>query len=115
MANKTLFASLRDALIPQTDTVNSENAPTYTLAPKLLAAIWERRELSDGFALRIDGKRIGLAEIGEWISMERLCCPFLNFHLSVAGTDGPWMLTLTGPAGAQAVIREEFPMQHAGK
>jgi 60 kDa SS-A/Ro ribonucleoprotein len=34
MANKTLFASLRDALIPQTDTVNSENTPAYALAPK---------------------------------------------------------------------------------
>src|SRR5579862_5913111 len=34
MANKTLFASLRDALLPQTDTVNSENAPAYMLAPK---------------------------------------------------------------------------------
>jgi 60 kDa SS-A/Ro ribonucleoprotein len=34
MANKTLFASLRDALIPQTDTRNSENAPAYALRPK---------------------------------------------------------------------------------
>jgi 60 kDa SS-A/Ro ribonucleoprotein len=34
MANKTLFASLREALIPQTDGVNSENAPAYALAPK---------------------------------------------------------------------------------
>jgi 60 kDa SS-A/Ro ribonucleoprotein len=34
MANKTLFASLRDALIPQTNAVNSENAPAYALAPK---------------------------------------------------------------------------------
>jgi 60 kDa SS-A/Ro ribonucleoprotein len=34
MANKTLFASLRDALIPPTDTVNSEFAPAYALAPK---------------------------------------------------------------------------------
>jgi 60 kDa SS-A/Ro ribonucleoprotein len=34
MANKTLFASLRDALIPQTDTVNSENVSAYALAPK---------------------------------------------------------------------------------
>ena len=31
MANKSLFASLRDALIPRTDTVNSENAPAYAL------------------------------------------------------------------------------------
>ena len=34
MANKTLFRSLRDALIPQTDTLNSENAPAYALRPK---------------------------------------------------------------------------------
>jgi hypothetical protein len=27
MANKTLFASLRDALVPQTNALNSENAP----------------------------------------------------------------------------------------
>ena len=34
MANKTLFASLRDALIPQTDAVNAENALAYALQPK---------------------------------------------------------------------------------
>src|ERR1700690_3100063 len=34
MANKTLFASLRDALIPQTNTVNSEKAPAYALEQK---------------------------------------------------------------------------------
>src|SRR5437588_7073858 len=34
MANKTLFASLRDALIPQTNTVNSEGAPAYALTSK---------------------------------------------------------------------------------
>ena len=34
MANKTLFASLRDELIPPTNTANSENAPAYALAPK---------------------------------------------------------------------------------
>jgi len=34
MANQTLFATLRGALIPQTNTVNSENAPAYALAPK---------------------------------------------------------------------------------
>lgn len=34
MANKTLFASLKEALIPKTDTRNSENAPAYKLTPK---------------------------------------------------------------------------------
>ncbi|HLK62651.1 MAG TPA: hypothetical protein VKU19_04400 [Bryobacteraceae bacterium] len=34
MANKTLFQSLRDALISRTDTVNSEDAPAYSLPAK---------------------------------------------------------------------------------
>src|SRR5262245_58998561 len=34
MANKNLFSTPRGALIPQTDTVNSEHAPAYKLSPK---------------------------------------------------------------------------------
>ena len=34
MANKNLFASLRDALIPKADARNSHGAPAYALAPK---------------------------------------------------------------------------------
>jgi 60 kDa SS-A/Ro ribonucleoprotein len=34
MANQTLFASLRDKLIPQTNTVNRAHAPAYELQPK---------------------------------------------------------------------------------
>ena len=34
MANKTLFQSLRGALLPQTDAVNDHNAPAYAFLPK---------------------------------------------------------------------------------
>jgi len=34
MANNTLFTSIKGALIPQTNAVNSENAPAYALEPK---------------------------------------------------------------------------------
>src|ERR1700733_9339930 len=34
MANKTLFETIRGALIPAADTVNSANAPAYALVPK---------------------------------------------------------------------------------
>lgn len=34
MANQSLFATLRGALIPKADTVNSHNAPAYALPPK---------------------------------------------------------------------------------
>src|SRR5579871_6160307 len=34
MANRTLFARLRGALIPETDAINSELAPAYSLSPR---------------------------------------------------------------------------------
>ena len=34
MANKTLFASIRGALLPATDAVNREKAPAYAYSPK---------------------------------------------------------------------------------
>ena len=34
MANKTLFQSLRGALLPKTDTTNEAGGPAYALAPK---------------------------------------------------------------------------------
>jgi hypothetical protein len=46
--------------------------------------------------------------VAGWIAMERLCCPFLIFQLNVeANRDS--RLTLRGPAGAKAILREEFP------
>ena len=52
MANKTLFASLRNALIPQTNTVNSENAPAYALAPKQALAQYAGTGCSDALSMR---------------------------------------------------------------
>lgn len=49
-----------------------------------------------------------LPEVAEWITMERLCCPFLTFQLDVKG-NGDSQLTMRGPVGAKAVLREEFP------
>lgn len=34
MANKSLFATIRGALLPKTDTVNAHGAPAYALSPK---------------------------------------------------------------------------------
>jgi hypothetical protein len=46
---------------------------------------------------------------GDWISLERQCCPFLNFEVSVSGTDTLWWLTLTGPEGVKPLLEREFP------
>jgi hypothetical protein len=65
-------------------------------------------ELPDGFSYSLDGKSITLAELGEWIDLERQCCPFLTFELSVSGPDMLWWLTLTGPEGTKPLLAQAF-------
>ena len=62
--------------------------------------------MPDGYSYSLDTERITLPEVSEWITMERLCCPFLIFQLEVAGEAS--RLTMRGPDGVKAVLREEF-------
>src|SRR6266545_2324614 len=49
-----------------------------------------------------------LASMAEFISNERLCCPFLKFTLTINTNPQPVSLILTGPEGTPEFLREEF-------
>jgi hypothetical protein len=49
-----------------------------------------------------------ITQLGEFISNERRCCPFLEFTLKIAPNDAPISLLLTGPEGTQEFLRAEF-------
>src|SRR6266404_4341002 len=89
--------------------ISAAERPRYNdLVKRLRVSVQDRNELTDGYAYKLDTKKITLPEVAEWITMERLCCPFLTFQLDVKG-NGDSQLTLRGPAGAKAILREEFP------
>jgi hypothetical protein len=56
----------------------------------------------------VDSQQIGLKDVAEWITLERLCCPFLSFQLSVTSDQDDYSLALTGPKGVKALVLEEF-------
>ena len=61
--------------------ISAAERPRYNdLVKRLRIAITDRSELSDGYAYKLDTKKITLPEVAEWITMERLCCPFLAFQ-----------------------------------
>jgi hypothetical protein len=70
-----------------------------------------RSELSEGYVFKLDAALISLPEVAEWMTLERLCCPFLTFQLATSGKQGDWLLTLTGPTGVKLLLEAEFP-QH---
>jgi hypothetical protein len=87
----------------------SDRSQYGALSNLLRSVISGRAELPDGFAFSLNGNVMGLAEIGEWISLERQCCPFLNYELSIFGNDSIYWLTLTGSEGAKVLLDREFP------
>jgi len=81
----------------------------HDLNKRLRTALQERSELPDGYAFHLDSQVMSLPELAEWISLERLCCPFFSFQLTVSGTQTGWLLKLTGPEGVKALLQTEFP------
>jgi hypothetical protein len=90
--------------------ISAAERPRYNeLVKRVRQAMRDRTEISDGYAFKLDSKTITLPEAAEWISMERLCCPFLTLQLSAAGNQTHWVLTLTGPEGVKPLLNAEFP------
>jgi hypothetical protein len=87
--------------------IGETELPVYrTLSSRLREAITERRELSDGYAFRLNGDLVSLLDAARWVSLERLCCPFLAFRLEITGNDRDYWLTLSGPPDTKAIVRE---------
>jgi hypothetical protein len=55
--------------------------------------------LPDGYALQLRGTHETLINVAELIGLERQCCPFLTFTMTVEPAAGPIHLLLTGPEG----------------
>jgi len=83
------------------------------LSKKLRDASVEIKELSDGFAFRMQAEAVSLPDLAEWVSGERKCCPFFDFGIDLQGDGGPLWLELEGKDGVKQFIRSEFQLSVA--
>jgi hypothetical protein len=67
----------------------------------------EVRWLPDGVALGFIAGPGRLAMLATFIELERWCCAFLRFRLTVEPGDGPLWLELTGPPGTPDFLAAE--------
>jgi hypothetical protein len=75
---------------------------------ELFSQIQEFRELPNGYEFRLaEGPNL-ISRLAEFVSLEKLCCPFLNFMIEIEAEGGPVWLRLTGREGVKAFIREEI-------
>ena len=64
----------------------------------------ERLDLADGYRVRFTAADDALATIATVVDVERQCCRFLTFHVTVEPDGGPIWLEFTGPPGAKAFL-----------
>ena len=75
---------------------------------QLRADVREVVELEDGYAFRHSPDRAVLLAVAEFVANERLCCPFLEFGITVVESGGPMWLRMTGEGEAKRVLEAEM-------
>jgi len=96
------FACVMDAIEP------SKRQQHIATAKSVFAAVHEIQELPNGYAFRLPNASKVLRKVGDFISLERLCCPFFGFTLEVEREGGSVWLQLTGREGVKPFIRAEI-------
>jgi len=75
---------------------------------ELIQALQSVQEVKNGYEFTFPNETEFITKIAEFISNERLCCPFLKFTLNILSNREPLSLSLTGPIGIQEFLRAEF-------
>ncbi len=67
--------------------------------------------MPDGYAIRLANQDEILMQVAEFISLERVCCPFLNFQLEIEAERGSLWLRLSGREGAKDFLAAELGLE----
>jgi hypothetical protein len=64
-------------------------------------------ELPDGFAFRLAADPALFQQAAEWVTLERRCCPFVQFTLDWKQDDSVWV-RFTGSPGVKPFLAAEI-------
>ncbi len=79
---------------------------------RLKAHVQEIKALPDGYAFRLDAEDDRLNEAVQLIQLERHCCGFLRFRLTVEPQQGPLWLEITGQDGTVEFLDGVFDLSN---
>ena len=77
-------------------------------ATELFQTVQHIQDIAQGYEFIFPSESATLVKLAEFISKEKLCCPFLEFTLKLIPNYVTTSLLLTGPEGTQEFLREEF-------
>jgi len=83
------------------------------LAERLQRSVRETISNAEGYSLRLAWNDKILLEVAEFISLERRCCPFLNFQIGLGEGDDAITVSLSGRDGVKEFLAGEFGFDQA--
>ena len=75
---------------------------------RVLATMEDISELENGYTIHFPFEAELFLALAEFITLERLCCPFFNFAMELEARSGPLRLRLTGPEGVKEFLKTEL-------
>jgi hypothetical protein len=85
-----------------------QRARHRALGAEMKAALLGIDEIADGYRLRYPGSTSWVLQLAEFITLERLCCPFFTFTLGATSDEAEGYLTITGNPQAKALLAFEM-------
>lgn len=79
-----------------------------TVLHKVRSAVSEVKEIEHGFIYRLPSDGAWIRELANLVELERQCCPFLKFTITVEPGNGPVCLEMTGPEATKGFLAEIF-------
>jgi hypothetical protein len=93
----------------QPNVLSLDERQRYQAARKQIeSAVIRIVEVDDGYVLHLPDDDAMLAVVAEWIALERRCCPFFEFTVSVGGSDSLIRVALTGSPEVKEFLRSEL-------
>ena len=78
----------------------------HVLWQDLRGGALEIAEREGGFSFRFPSSAHVLSKLVEFVSLERVCCPFLHFEIDIHPGGGPLWLHVGGNAQVKAFLQE---------
>ncbi len=86
--------------------MDTEQRERYrALRRRLSKDLHEARALEDGYAFRHSSEARVLIALAEYVTLERLCCPFFDFAIEVGRDGGEVWLKMTGGPEAKRILQ----------
>ena len=89
----------------------TQRARHKQLREEIRAGLQAVRELPDGYEFQLPAETEVIKLAAEFITLERLCCPFFKFALEIGEEGKPLSLKLTGREGVKQFMQVELGLK----